>query len=296
MLVTSLVSLIALNLAARQQFDLRRTSNILDYDQCLLYSLGMEAWAGQILIRDAKQSAVDHLAEIWAMRIPALPVDGGELIGELVDQQGLYNINNLLNGAMIDPVELQRFQRLLTFLQLPIELTNAIADWIDPDQELRFPDGAEDQEYLLMQPPYRAANASLRSVSELRLIKGITPEIYRRIAPFVTALPERTPVNVNTAPPLVILVLAPDLQLRDAEALIEGRGSEGYRDLQRFSSQAPLAGRNTELTQGAGISVASRWFLAHGRANIGRLSVEFYSLLLRNSGRVTTVRRSQQAW
>ncbi|CAK0745362.1 Type II secretion system protein K [Gammaproteobacteria bacterium] len=293
MLVTALVSLVALDLATRQQLDIRRVGNLLNYDQALLYNQGMEDWAAQILARDAAMGEVDHLGEAWAMQLPPLPVDGGELAGELLDQQGLYNLNNLINGAIINVNEIERFRRLLMVLELPPELAEALADWLDPDQERRFPGGAEDQEYLLAQPPYRAANNLLHSVSELRLVKGFSSDAYRRIAPFVTALPDPTPINVNTAPLPVILALVPDLRITDAEALIEGRGAQGYRDIQTFISQPSLAGRTANLSQGTGISVKSNWFLAHGRATIGYLSVEFYSLLFRDKGRVMSVRHSQ---
>ena len=297
MLIMALVSIVAWDLAAHQHIDIRRTANLLDYDQALLYTQGMEAWAAQILVRDAAQgSSVDYLGEDWSMRLPPLPVDGGVLTGELVDQQGLYNLNNLLNKGTIDPAEEVRFRRLLAVLALPTELADALADWLDLDQERRFPGGAEDQDYLLATPPYRAANAPLRSVSELRLIKGFTAENYRRIAPFVTALPERTPINVNTAPLPVLLALAQGLRLNDAEALVEGRGGQGYRDVQSFAQQPAMVNHVADLSLGTGISVGSHWFLAHGRATIGHLSVEFYSLLFRSPNQIVVVQRTQGAF
>ncbi|CAK0750769.1 Type II secretion system protein K [Gammaproteobacteria bacterium] len=286
MLVTALVSLVALDLAARQQLDVRRTSNLLSYDQSLLYAQGMDAWVTQILVRDRMQGLVDHLGEEWAMHLPPLPVDGGTLIGELVDQQGLYNLNNLMpnNDGTVNLVERNRFLRLLVTQEIPEDLAGALADalidWMDPDQDRRFPGGAEDQDYLLLQPPYRAANAPLRSVSELRLVKGFTTEIYRRIAPFVTALPVRTAINVNTAPLPVLLALIPDLRPLDAEALIEARGAQGYRDAQSFINQPPVISRAAELPLQT-IDVKTNWFLAHGKATIRNLSIEFYSLLNR---------------
>ncbi len=289
----ALVSILAWDLAARQQLDIRRTSNLLIYDQALLYARGMEAWAEQILLRDAAHNSVVSLSQDWAQHLPPLPVDGGTLQGELVDQQGLYNVNNLLNGVAIDPGEMKRFQRLLEVIELPVELADALADWLDPDQDRRFPGGAEDQEYLVAVPPYRAANAKLRSVSELRLIKGFTAENFRRIAPFVTALPERTSINVNTAPLPVLLALAPGLKLQDAEALVEGRGAQGYRDVQSFAEQPTVVAHAAELGAGMGISVGSNWFLAHGRANIAHLSLEFYSLIFRAQNQIRVLMRTQ---
>ncbi len=293
MLVMALVSIVAWDLAARQQIDIRRTSNLLGHDQALLYAEGMEAWAGQILARDAASGSVDYLGQDWSQHLPPLPVDGGLLTGELVDQQGLYNVNNLLNGGTIDPAEQARFRRLLAALELPVDLADAVADWLDSDQDRRFPGGGEDQEYLAATPPYRAANAQIRSVTELRLIQGFTADYYRRIAPFVTALPERTPINVNTAPLPVLVALVPGLRLNDAEALVEGRGLRGYRDVANFAQQPSLIAHVADLGMGTGISVGSHYFLAHGRVILGSLSLEFYSLLSRSQAQVSLVRRIQ---
>ena len=297
MLISALVSLVALNLLTRQQLEIRRTANVLDYDQALLYALGMESWAVQILVRDREKNTIDHLGEDWASHIPPLPVEGGEVMGELQDQQGLYNVNNLLNGEAIDPAEFERFQRLLVALELPPELAEGVVDWLDPDQEPRFSGGAEDQDYLLAQPPYRAANSWLRSRSELRLIKGFTPEVYRRLAPYVTALPDRTPVNVNTAPLPVMMSLIPGLSMEDAQNLVEARGGNGgYQDISSFQNQPKIIGQIQFLSQGTGISVSSRWFLAHGLTHIGRLTLDLYSLLLRDQGKAISVLRAQGTW
>lgn len=289
MLVTALVSLIALDLAARQQLDIRRTGNILNYDQALLYNQGMEDWAIQILFRDAAQGETDHLGEEWAISLPILPIEGGELAGELIDQQGLYNLNNLAQGAIN---EIERFKKLLQVLELSPDLAEAVVDWLDADQERIFPGGAEDQEYLLLRPPYRAANHTIHSISELRLVKGFSAPVYQRIAPFITALPEPTPININTAPLPIILALAPDLRIEQAQEIIEKRGFVGYKDTQSFMNQPTLVGQTNNLNSGTGISVKSNWFLAYGRATIGQLSVESYSLLFRNKGRIAVIRHN----
>jgi len=297
MLVTALVSLVALDLAARQRLDVRRTGNLLSYDQSLLYAQGMDAWVTQILIRDRAQGAVDHLGEDWAMRLPPLPVEGGMLAGELIDQQGLYNLNNLLvnNDGTVNPIERDRFRRLLAVLEVPEDLsealTDSLIDWIDADQDRRFPGGAEDQDYLSAQPPYRAANAPFSSVSELRLVKGFTTEVYRRITPFVTALPDRTPININTASLPVLLALVPGLRPNDAEALIEKRGEQGYQNVSSFLSQLPNASQVPGLNQT--ISVGTNWFLAHGQATIGHLSIGFYSLLFRDQKQVVVLQHTE---
>jgi len=50
-----------------------------------------------------------------------------------------------------------------------------------------------------MKTPYRAANLLMQSVDELRLVRGFTPEIVEKLRPWITALPQPTEINVNTA-------------------------------------------------------------------------------------------------
>src|SRR5262249_12987180 len=56
------------------------------------------------------------------------------------------------------------------------EVANAILDWIDADDQLRT-NGAEDEYYQTLQPPYHCKNAPLDSLEELLLVRGVTPEL-----------------------------------------------------------------------------------------------------------------------
>ena len=60
-------------------------------------------WARAVLGDDRRLSSVDHLGEPWAMRLPPVPVDGGELAGHIEDQQGAFNLNNLVKNGAISP-------------------------------------------------------------------------------------------------------------------------------------------------------------------------------------------------
>ena len=57
------------------------------------------------------------------------------------------------------------------------EVADAILDWRDPDDETRL-NGVESDYYLGLSQPYGAKNAPLDSLDELRLIKGVTEEMY----------------------------------------------------------------------------------------------------------------------
>jgi general secretion pathway protein K len=67
--------------------------------------------------------------------------------------------------AGINQEQMKILQHLLTGLELKPELAQAIADWLDPDPDPLFPDGAEDSDYTVLNPPYLAANQPFASLS-----------------------------------------------------------------------------------------------------------------------------------
>lgn len=233
MLVVALGTMLAVNLMWEATLDQRRTLAALAADQGLMYLQGAEAWAGDILRQDLVDSPdADHLGEEWALELPPLPVEGGVIAGRLEDLQGRFNLNSLVGGnGREDPIAVAQFERLLALVGLDPVLAGAVVDWIDPDIELRFPDGGEDAAYADTDPQYRTANGLLTSPSELMAINGFDRDAYRLLAPYVTALPPGTPINVNTAPPLVLQSLSDSIDAAQAEALVEERADLGFEDI-----------------------------------------------------------------
>ena len=79
-----------------------------------------------------------------------------------------------------------------------------IADWIDIDSDPGFPDGAEDAVYTSLTPPHRAANMPITRASEIMVMNGFGAERYAKLAPYITALPAGTGLNVCTASGIVL--------------------------------------------------------------------------------------------
>jgi general secretion pathway protein K len=234
-------------------------------------------WACSLLADDRRAGNVDHLGEPWALRVPPVVVEGGNLAGQLDDQQGAFNLNNLVSSGKVVPAQLAHFSRLLTTLRLPTALADSLADWLDADGEPRSQSGAEDSHYLALNPPYRAANRPLADVSELALVRGYDDSVRARLRPFVTALPQRTAVNVNTARPEVIAAVIDGLAIDDARALT------AYRDKTYFRDRAEFAAR---LPRGLGaspddITVSSDYFLASLRVEFGEAAATGAALISR---------------
>lgn len=292
LLVVAIATVAAVSMATRQQLDVRRTATLLHGEQAWAYVLGAENWAKAVLRRDARESQVDTLQEDWSTQPPVSFVEGGSIVGRLIDLQSRFNVNNLvLQNGGVDQGAVTYYKRLLHNLEIDERLADALVDWIDSDINVRFPDGAEDETYLSQEPPYRAANQRMADVSELRLVKGYTAEVVAKLLPHVVALPVRTPVNVNTAGAVVLSAAAENVSVSDAERLVDDRGEDGYASVDSFRQNTVLGGKQVDPAQ---FSVTTDWFLMLGESNIGEGRVRLASRLQRDRDRVLVVGRQRE--
>lgn len=288
MLITALASLVAANLAWDNALDVRRTMVLLNNDQAVQVALGAESWVVGILHQDLQESDIDHLGEIWAIQLPGFPIEGGDVTGTIIDLQGRFNVNNLIDdNGEVEKKSLERFRRLLQALEIDPRFAGLAADWMDRDAEASFPDGAEDSIYTSILPPYRSANQSLTSASELAALEGMDRRSFRILRPHITALPGRTNVNVNTATGAVLQSLDENMSASDVEGLISERESAGFADIQTaFSSLVTPDVLNT-------LEDKTNYFQLKVVVRIDTVRVTLYSLLQRGpQGSVTPILRS----
>ena len=188
-------------------------------------------WARGVLAQDGQAAGeVDSLAEGWAQPIVGLPVERAVVAGNIVDEQGKFNLNNLVAGKSHSAEDLEIFRRLLASVGLPPQLSDAVVDWIDPDQDLASGDGAEDAYYLGLPRPYRAANQPMTQVEELYRVRGFDAAAVAKLAPYVTALvaPARTPINANTAPVQVLAAALPTIPPAAIAQMVAGRTAKPF--------------------------------------------------------------------
>ncbi|MCH7893348.1 MAG: type II secretion system minor pseudopilin GspK [Proteobacteria bacterium] len=286
LLLVALVTILTVNLQWDTSLDIRRSQNLFEADQALLYALGAEAWASEILQTDARDSDTDHTGEDWATPVPTLPIEGGAIRGFLEDMQGRFNLNNLVGRrGQVDEVALEQFERLLTVLELDPALARITVDWLDHDLEPGFPSGAEDSFYTARIPPYRTANLALTSASELLAIGEMDAASYLILAPYVTALPNGTALNVNTASAPVLRSLSDQISDTVAENLVGERGDQGFDGLAAFADLV-----EPEILQS--LELSSSFFRLTADVSIGSTRFTLYSLLERNNGQLIPVMRT----
>jgi len=283
LLIVALVSMIATDLTGRLQYEIRRSANVFDHQQAQHYALGAEKFAIAVLQYDIKGSPErDDLAQPWATQGLYFPVEGGDLTGVITDANRCFNINSLVAdkkdlGFVGDKesIAYQSFQRLLTLLALPIGLSDSLVDWLDSDEQVMSMEGAEDLDYELLEPPYRAANNLMVDVSELRLVKGYTTDVMTRLRPYVCALPEAgyLQLNINTIDsdkPELLSMMIKDLPVSTAATVLAERAQSGYDDLASFWQLEALAAIEVDGGAKSVLQLDSDYYVLRSKARIGR--------------------------
>ena len=297
--VALLIALVLMALVAIITYDVwfgglveqRRTIAALSLEQGLQYALGAEVWAAQVLQKDAQSSTQDSLAEEWATPLPPIPVDGGQIEVGLEDMQGRFNLNDLVDPGTgtANPEAVAQFRRLLEIVGLEPSWADKMVDWIDTDTIATIPDGAEDSVYLAQSPPYLAANMAITSTTELLALPQFGIERFRRLAPFVAALPAGTPINVCTAPGEVLDSLVPGFRQFsvDSKGLAQQRLSKCFPSLTDLQATFPPDEWQRIQKANGGTSMVddkTRFFRGTAVVTIGTSQFTLYSLLLRDKG------------
>ena len=287
LLIVAIATSLASYIAMQQNLWQRQVASQFERAQARQLGLAGIDWARAVLAEDARGGNMDHDKEIWTLRLPAIPVEGGEVIGTIEDRQGLLNLNNVATNVA-------QFQRLLGVLGLPAVLAPALADWLDADEEPQA-GGAEDGYYLALAQPYRASNRQLVDLSELMKVKGFDRRTIDSLRAFVSALPvaqtavNQTLVNVNFAPAEVLVAVIQGLSLSDARLLVQLRAGQPFQDIGDFKKR--LLNTRTDVVDNdiRDISVKSEFFWVTGRASVGRAQVVTQALLQRASNNWPTV-------
>lgn len=250
-LIVAVAASAATLMLAQQSAMIDQTMMVASRAQADLYAQAGLDWARGVLAEDARRAgAVDSLDEAWAQPIVGLPVERAIVAGAIGDEQAKFNLNNLVNGIQKSPQDVEIFRRLLQSLGLAPDLADAALDWIDADSDLASGAGAEDAYYLSLPRPYRTANQPMVQVEELYRVRGFDAAAVAKLRPYVTALPVRTPVNVNTADEPVLGAILPELSAAEIAQLVRVRKVKpfgGKPEIVQAARKAPPDAINASL-------------------------------------------------
>lgn len=298
LVMVALATILAATIAKRQTNTSENTGYLMRQDQSLLYAKSAEAFFSELLIQDSDNgSSIDHLQENWAKPMPAFPVEDGFISGRLLDESGKFNLNNLLKAdGSVDDSARRWFEKLLQRVGLPAELSQAVIDWQDADDETTGAMGAESNYYQGLDPSYLASNTNFHQVEELKLVRGFEGKNYDLIAPYVTALPEATKINMNTAAPLLLASIDPKLDVKTLEQELKAKQAEltyfnSVEDLWKLNAFSGIEPQN-KTDAAAWLDSKSNYFTAQIEVVLSERKRQFSSAMMRKDKQVTVYSRS----
>jgi len=280
LLVVALATVLIAGLLDRGELAAARTRNALREAQAQSYAAGLEAYAAKVLMQDLAQgNSFDAADSPWAVPLPPTPVPGGTISAGMNDLDGRFNLNNL-DPASSNPnatAWFDTFGRLLDALKLDRKLADNIVAWIGGTAATS---AASDAYYLGQPIPYRAAHRGFTHISELRLVQGVDGDVYQALAPYVSALPLGTPININTASVPVLMTLLPGL----SPEMVQPVWQQGHAHFQTLADVASAQPALRTVACQPCYRFRSSYFLAHGQITLDGLPFEFQSLIERRAG------------
>ncbi len=253
-------------------------------------------WARLILREDARKGGADHLAEPWAVPLEQarlstfLAADRNEvqaddetqdafLSGQIIDLQSRLNVVNLLQDGKIHEPGRLAFARLFELLNLPASELQAMAE------NLRLAQGSSSENRDTGAVPLWP-----QEVDQLAWL-GLSAPTINRLRPFVTVLPVRTPVNLNTATAEVVYASVAGFELADANRLVLARSAT---HLSALNDAIKASGNVTAQLDSTQHSVSTDFFEVQGMLHVQQTTVQEHSVVQRGrDGEVKTLWRKR---
>lgn len=264
--------------------------------QSLWVLTGALDWARLILREDARSGGADHLGEPWAVPLEEarlstfLAVDKNSsldandaaaqvfLSGYISDLQGRMNVLNLVENGKVSEPALRAFAKLFEQLGLPASELAVLTE------NLRFALDASPEN-----GSSRLAPLMPQRVGQLAWL-GLSQHSLTLLQPYITLLPVRTPVNLNTASAPVLQACIASLDMAQAQRLVTSRQSAHFRTLSDAGKVVAEAASDLNETQH---SVSSRFFEVRGRLRLDQTIVEERSVVQREGLNVKTLWRDR---
>jgi general secretion pathway protein K len=315
LLLTTLAVTIVASLFWQQQVQVRSMENQRLQLQTRWILRGALDWSRLILSQDGRDNQLrTTLNGVWATPLAETRLDqyiereraenekfDASLSGQITDAQARYNLANLANQRVPNPLQQKILGRLLSNLQLDQSLAQKVtqqvanSQQVAPAPEAGAPAGGGTGAGTGTQQPAAVANSGgepmeLMRVEDLLALSGFTPQAIERLRDFVIVLPAATAINVNTAPAEVMSAAVDGLSLSEATTLVNNRLRTPYLSKAEFTS---LLGNNKPIDPNR-VDVKSSYFLVLSRVKLDRATLNSQALIQR--GDMTNNFRTAVAW
>lgn len=279
--IMTLIAIAATAMSLRLHMDIHRTQLTIKSDKLKLASEAVSFWAMDVL-SDKKNHLRKADKQGKVLIFPATLKNiypGATVEGSLFDLQARYNLNNVSDKRFVQGFISLLKNRANLRSKESYALAFTLRDWLNPYQpgsnstiHLKY--------YEKQKPPYLPAFQMMESASEFRLLEGVTQPIYAALIDYVTALPELTPININTAPNEVLATLGGGLKQEQIDELISQRGDTGIQKMDKIGPFLEKLQIRSEF-----ITLESKYYMSVAKVQIDDLQLVKYTFLRRYKNR-----------
>lgn len=311
LLLVAVMAVVTAGALERLTLGVRLSGNAAALDQARAYSYAAETLASaRIADLVAVDTAKTTLRGDWNGKRFTLPIPGGLGTARVSDGGNCFNLNSVVTGAnevggvpdlSVRPLGITQFRALMEVLGVDntsaVTIAASTADWIDSDDRAE-PNGAESDIYAKASVPYRTANQLMADPSELRVVNGVTPEIYSKLRPWLCALPvsDLSPINVNTLlpaqAPLFAMLIPGQLSIGQAREILSQRPAGGYANVTQFWNGPQRTGLTANTEVAVQVGMKTRWFAVESDIELADATVHEVALFDAKYSPARLVRRS----
>lgn len=291
LLIAAVVAVLAAGMLTRQSLSTRALEAQLARVQGAWVLAGGVEISRQLLWDSRQRDPLIRLDQPWAAAIQTRPLSpvSAPFEGRLQDEQGKFNLRNLVANERVDPEQLATFERLCALLGVSSVVSQRISQRViasyprllNPPSADQAPvptvDTGRGTSPMAEHQAQRPKRPMLRSVEDLRSVDGVSDDLLNRLMPFVTILPAPTWINGNTATAPVLAAYVPGLSIERAQALIAERDS-GRWFINRGDFVNRLRMPHLQMTR-IKVGITSDWFRLSGQARRDTRRVSLDALL-----------------
>ncbi|NIE66378.1 type II secretion system minor pseudopilin GspK [Burkholderia sp. Ax-1719] len=322
LLVMALSAILVSGILWREQVQVRRIENQRLLGQAQWVARGALDWTRLVLHSEADTlPSVTYLGGLWstpvartrlshfigAMSDDSTQVGSTWLTGTVEDAQSRFNLRSLVSNPSpgvleVNVTQLQAFQRLLQLVGVDGQLASKTALYVRAGlshSATRFENAGtsntstqtqEDGSSFTDNPGLEASDDDTSKVASLLMtdtdalldIPGYTPAAVARLRPFITVLPNATPVNMNTASAEVLTAIIPEMTLAKAQAFVARRQTVFFRNMSDVSLALQAADVDGVTLDSSLYDVNTSYFLIHGGVQHDRAEVDRTTLVWRD--------------
>ena len=284
----AVITSIAVTVVTQLHRNTEKQYDFLQHQQVKYYAQGAEQYA-IALLRDkpVQRDSVTHWFETWADD-HQLEMEGGQVEIEIIDEQALLNLNSLHGKNSEYRVDM--LKRLLTQLEMNPLLTEKVHRWGNSDPQTLM---EENQYYGSLESPILASGVSLSDVSEIKLMQILSDEEYKKLRPFVTILPDKAGINLNTVPRELLPMIFDGFSSTEAEEFVSLRGETGFQNINEIKQLPMMKNKNINWNK-LQLTLSSQFFSVYIKAVYNDTIYYLHTLLAKNDqGDVAVIRRNE---